>query len=48
MMDNSSILLLSGKSFNDENPLITHLYCADPTAIEYEGGLYVYGTDDYQ
>jgi hypothetical protein len=25
-----------------------NMYCADPTAIEYEGRLYVYGTNDHQ
>jgi len=29
------------------NPLIPN-YCADPTAVEYEGRLYVYGTNDHQ
>lgn len=28
------------------NPLIDHLFTADPTAVEYEGRLYVYGTND--
>ena len=30
------------------NPLLDHLYTADPTAVEYEGRLYVYGTNDQQ
>ena len=30
------------------NPLLTNLFCADPTSIEYEGRLYVYGTNDNQ
>ncbi|MDR1836480.1 MAG: family 43 glycosylhydrolase [Treponema sp.] len=37
-----------GKSVTDANPLVTNVYCADPTAIEYEGRLYVYGTNDHQ
>ena len=28
------------------NPLMTNYFCADPTAIEYEGRLYVYATAD--
>ena len=28
------------------NPLVDHLFIADPTAVEYEGRLYVYGTND--
>jgi len=38
----------TGKSVKNSNPLIGHMYCADPTAIEYEGRLYVYGTNDHQ
>lgn len=30
------------------NPLSPGIYCADPTAIEHEGRLYVYGTNDHQ
>ena len=30
------------------NPLMTNNFCADPTAIEYNGRLYVYGTNDEQ
>ena len=37
-----------GKSEYDANPLITNMYCADPTAVEYNGRLYVYGTNDHQ
>ena len=30
------------------NPLVDHHFIADPTSIEYEGRLYVYGTNDTQ
>lgn len=30
------------------NPLLDFLFTADPTAIEHEGRLYVYGTNDHQ
>ncbi len=30
------------------NPISTNIFCADPTAVEYEGRLYVYGTNDHQ
>ena len=30
------------------NPLLDHQFTADPTAVEYEGRLYVYGTNDQQ
>ena len=32
----------------ENNPLITNIFCADPTAVEYNGRLYVYGTNDNQ
>lgn len=32
----------------ENNPLLTNVFCADPTSIEYEGRLYVYGTRDHQ
>ena len=30
------------------NPLLDFMFVADPTAIEHEGRLYVYGTNDQQ
>lgn len=30
------------------NPVLDHLFCADPTAIEHDGRLYVYGTNDHE
>ena len=30
------------------NPLLDFQFCADPTAVEYDGRLYVYGTNDHQ
>ena len=33
---------------NNANPLIDHNFNADPTAVEYEGRLYVYATNDHQ
>lgn len=30
------------------NPLLTNVFCADPTSVEYDGRLYVYGTRDHQ
>ena len=30
------------------NPISGSVFCADPTAIEYDGRLYVYGTNDHQ
>lgn len=40
------------KSFSEQkgmignNPLITQDFMADPTAVEYDGRLYVFGTAD--
>ena len=36
------------KGASNGNPISASVFCADPTAIEYEGRLYVYGTNDYQ
>lgn len=33
---------------NESNPLLTNIFCADPTSVEYNGRLYVYGTCDNQ
>ena len=30
------------------NPISSNIFCADPTAVEYDGRLYVYGTNDHQ
>jgi arabinoxylan arabinofuranohydrolase len=48
MNNNENDLTQKGKSATDVNPLITNMYCADPTAVVYEGRLYVYGTNDHQ
>ncbi len=36
------------KDVNYGNPISGAVFCADPTAIEYEGRLYVYGSNDHQ
>lgn len=36
------------KPLYNANPISANVFCADPTAIEYEGRLYVYGTNDHQ
>lgn len=36
------------KGTSNGNPISASVFCADPTAIEYEGRLYVYGTNDHQ
>ncbi len=36
------------KPLGDSNPISPNVFCADPTAVEYNGRLYVYGTNDHQ
>ncbi len=36
------------KNKNHGNPISSEVFCADPTAVEYNGRLYVYGTNDHQ
>ncbi len=36
------------KSTDTANPISPNIFCADPTCIEYEGRIYVYGTNDHQ
>ena len=35
-----------GNGYN--NPISANIFCADPTALEYNGRLYVYGSNDHQ
>ena len=42
---------VSGNVYKTElnaNPISPNIFCADPTAVEYEGRLYIYGTNDHQ
>jgi len=36
------------KGTSNKNPISSCVFCADPTALEYNGRLYVYGTNDHQ
>lgn len=36
------------KAIGEGNPISASVFCADPTAIDYQGRLYVYGTNDHQ
>lgn len=38
----------SVKGNSEVNPILPYNLCADPTAVEYDGRLYVYGTNDQQ
>ena len=33
---------------NTANPISPNVFCADPTGVEYNGRLYIYGTNDHQ
>ncbi len=50
---NNGIIIdeVSGNVYKKElnaNPISSSVFCADPTAVEYNGRLYVYGTNDAQ
>lgn len=50
---NNGIIIdeVSGNVYKDErnaNPISPNIFCADPTAVEYNGRLYVYGSNDTQ
>lgn len=36
------------KPAGQANPISGCIYCADPTALDYNGRLYVYGSNDHQ
>lgn len=36
------------KGNSSGNPISANVFCADPTALEYNGRLYVYGSNDHQ
>ena len=38
----------SYKGASAGNPISSHIFCADPTALVYNGRLYVYGSNDHQ
>lgn len=45
---NSQTLAKEYKSTSLGNPISSSVFCADPTAIDYKGRLYVYGSNDHQ
>ena len=47
-MTTAQTLTASYKNDIEVNPIIPFNLCADPTAVEYNGRLYVYGTNDQQ
>ena len=45
---NAQTIATNYKAVGEGNPISSCVFCADPTAIEYQGRLYVYGTNDHQ
>ena len=45
---NAQTLANEDKSTSNGNPISASVFCADPTAIDYNGRLYVYGSNDHQ
>ena len=45
---NAQTLAKEFKATSEGNPISGSVFCADPTALEYNGRLYVYGSNDHQ
>ena len=45
---NAQTLADDYKGTSNSNPISANIFCADPTALEYNGRLYVYGSNDHQ
>ena len=45
---NAQTLATDYKGSGNNNPISANVFCADPTALEYNGRLYVYGSNDHQ
>ena len=45
---NAQSIATDYKGSGNNNPLSASVFCADPTALEYNGRLYVYGSNDHQ
>lgn len=45
---NAQSIATDYKGSGNNNPLSANVFCADPTALEYNGRLYVYGSNDHQ
>ena len=48
LQTNAQTLGTDFKGSNNANPISASVFCADPTAIDYMGRLYVYGSNDHQ
>ena len=45
---NAQTLAPDYKGSGNNNPISANIFCADPTALEYNGRVYVYGSNDHQ
>ena len=45
---NAQAVATDYKGTSNNNPISACVFCADPTALEYKGRLYVYGSNDHQ
>ena len=43
-----NVSMFAYKNEGTANPISSNIFCADPTAVEYNGRLYLYGTNDHQ
>ena len=48
LQTNAQTLATEYKATGDGNPISGSVFCADPTGLEYNGRLYVYGSNDHQ
>ena len=44
----NKLKLNNWKNLDFGNPISGNVFCADPTAVEFEDRLYVYGTNDHE
>ena len=48
LQTNAQTLATEYKGTSEANPISSNVFCADPTGLEYNGRLYVYGSNDHQ
>ena len=48
LQSHAQTLATDYKGTSNANPISAAVFCVDPTAIDYNGRLYVYGTNDHQ
>jgi arabinoxylan arabinofuranohydrolase len=48
MQTNAQSIAPDYKGSGNNNPISANVFCADPTALEYNGRMYVYGSNDHQ